>query len=322
MSSETQVSIFSLIKEKVIDIIKEDKKNIFYLLYYSLLEALLLLITPLASAVIINTVLAHATFSILILSIIVIVVFIGIAVLQVIKQYIMEKFEQKIFVNQAIKISEASFNIKGNQTDKALHTYMNYFFDVVSIQKIMPLLILNASSLIFKILLSLLVLLLFDVNLFLLAVFFAIFFVFIILSLGKNGMLFALERSNAKHEVIYFLQNIPSSPKEEESFFQKLDDLLTNFVDARRRMFRVVIRQLSVTFFMEGLIMSSFFILGGYLVFEGKMPIGEFVASEIIIISVTYSLRDFMKQVDYIYDMAEGFYKIEKLSKKLKDSHV
>ena len=322
MSSETQVSIFSLIKEKVINILKEDKKYIIYLLYYSLLEALLLLISPLASAVIINTVLAHATFSIVILSSIVIVVFIGIAILQVIKQYIMEKFEQKIFVNQAIKIAEASFNIKGNQTDKDLHTYMNYFFDVVSIQKIMPLLILNASSLIFKILLSLLILLLFDVNLFLLAVFFAIFFVIIILFLGKNGILFALERSNAKHETIYFLQNIPSFPKQNGNFFQKLDDLLTKFVDARRRMFRVVIRQLSVTFFMEGLIMSSFFILGGYLVFEGKMPIGEFVASEIIIISVTYSLRDFMKQIDYIYDMAEGFYKIEKLSKKLKESNV
>lgn len=322
MSTKTQVSTFSLIIEKVIDLLKEDKKNIFYLLYYSLLEALLLLISPLASAVIINTVLAHATFSIVILSSIVIIVFIGIAILQVIKQYIMEKFEQKIFVNQAIKIAEASYNIKENKTDKDLHTYMNYFFDVVSIQKIMPLLILNASSLIFKILLSLIILLLFDVNLFLLALFFAIFFISVILFLGKNGITFALERSNAKHETIYFLQNISSFPKESESFFQKLDELLTQFVDARRKMFRVVIRQLSVTFFMEGLIMSSFFILGGYLVFEGKMPIGEFVASEIIIISVTYSLRDFMKQIDYTYDMAEGLYKIEKLSKKLKDSHV
>ncbi|HIE59176.1 MAG TPA: hypothetical protein EYP82_04450 [Hydrogenothermaceae bacterium] len=87
-------------------------------------------------------------------------------------------------------------------------------------------------------------------------------------------------------------------------------------------MFTVIIRQLSLTFFMEGLILSSFFILGGYLVFEGKMPIGEFVASEIIIIAVTYSLRDFMQQIDYIYDMVEGFYKIDKLSKKLESSNV
>ncbi|MBL1243805.1 MAG: hypothetical protein COA39_005330 [Sulfurimonas sp.] len=47
------------------------------------------------------------------------------------------------------------------------------------------------------------------------------------------------------------------------------------------------------------------------------IPIGEFVAIEIIIISVVYALRDFMKQIDYIYDMIEGFYKVDKLSKTL-----
>jgi len=82
-------------------------------------------------------------------------------------------------------------------------------------------------------------------------------------------------------------------------------------------MFGVIAKQLSLTFFIEGVIMSSFFIVGGYLVFEGIVPIGEFVAIEIIIISVVNSLRDFMKQIDYMYDMIEGFYKINKLSMAL-----
>ncbi|HIP20271.1 MAG TPA: hypothetical protein EYG70_04020 [Sulfurimonas sp.] len=88
-------------------------------------------------------------------------------------------------------------------------------------------------------------------------------------------------------------------------------------------MFSIIARQLAVSFFIEGLILSSFFILGGYLVFEGTIPIGDFVAIEIIILSVLNGLRSFMKQIDYIYDMVEGFYKIDKLSRALKKAeHV
>ncbi|MDQ7042241.1 MAG: ABC transporter ATP-binding protein, partial [Sulfurimonas sp.] len=108
----------------------------------------------------------------------------------------------------------------------------------------------------------------------------------------------------------------------DESKLKKLDELLINFLQARRNIFSVIVKQLSLSYFIEGLILSAFFILGGYLVFEGKMPIGEFVAIEIIIISVLNALRDFMKQIDYIYDTIEGFYKIEKLAHSLKESHT
>lgn len=322
MSSETKISVSKLVIKNLNKIMKEDKKYIFYLLYYSVLEAILLIVSPLASAIIINSVLAHATLSIAVLSFIVIVIFLGITILQILKQYIIEKFEQKIFVQHAIKLAEASSKLKDFEIDKAIDKYMNYFFDVVSIQKLIPVLILNGSSLVVKIMVSLSLLFVFDINLFLLGLLFIIIFASVMLFLGRNGVLFAIERSDAKHETIYFLQNIPLYRKENENIFKKLDTLLLNFVKARKRMFLVVIRQLSLTFFMEGLILSSFFILGGYLVFEGKMPIGEFVASEIIIISVTYAMRDFMKQIDYIYEVVEGFYKVDKLSKKLEHNNA
>ncbi len=322
MTGETKVSISELVAKSLNRLIEDDKKNIFYLMYYSVLEAFLLMVSPLTSAIIINSVLAHATLSISVLSFIVIVIFLGITILQVLKQYIIEKFEQKIFVQHAIKLAEASAKLKDFEIDRTIDKYMNYFFDVISIQKLIPILILNGASLFVKLIVSLLLLFIFDMNLFFLGIFFIIMFAIVMLFLGRNGILFAIERSDAKHEAIYFLQNIPIHRKENENIFKKLDDLLLAFVSARKKMFLVIIRQLGLTFFMEGLILSSFFILGGYLVFEGKMPIGEFVASEIIIISVTYAMRDFMKQIDYIYEVVEGFYKVNKLSRKLEHDHA
>jgi ABC-type bacteriocin/lantibiotic exporter with double-glycine peptidase domain len=71
---------------------------------------------------------------------------------------------------------------------------------------------------------------------------------------------------------------------------------------------------------MEGFILSGFLILGSYLVINGTLPIGEFVAAEIVIVSIIYSLKVFVKQIDYMYEMIEGLYKLNKLSTSLSEN--
>lgn len=99
------------------------------------------------------------------------------------------------------------------------------------------------------------------------------------------------------------------------------DAHLNKYIQTRQKSFSVVIRQLALTFFMEGFILSGFLILGGYLVINGTLPIGEFVAAEIVIVSIIYSLKVFVKQIDYIYDMIEGFYKLDKLATALEEEN-
>jgi len=318
----SRTNIIQAVMENLSQVVSEDKKNVFYLLYYSILEGIFLMVSPLASAFIINSVIAHATISITAMSVVVLVIFFIISVLQILKEYIVEKFEQKIFVQNSIKIAQLAIKIENNSNKDTVDKYMNYFFDVISIQKIFPILLLNGSSLVIKVIMSMLLLLLFNFSFFALGLFFIFFFVVIVLFLGRKGPHYSIERSNAKHEAIYYLQSIPLLKASEEEISQKLDSLLINFIKARERMFLVVAKQLSLTFFLEGIVLSSFFIIGGYLVFKGLVPIGEFVAAEIVVISLLSALRDFMKQVDYMYDVIEGFYKVDKLKKILGSSHV
>ncbi len=316
------VHIVSLVIRNLGKIVSEDRSNVYYFLYYSMLESVLLMVSPLTSAFIINSVLAHATISITVLSIIVVSVFSIIAGLQVLKEYMIEKFEQKIFVKNSIRISQLALKLarKDEKDIKTIDKYMNYFFEVVSIQKLFPIVLLNGFGLFIKVVVSLILLLIFDISFFVMGVFFIFLFVSLVLVFGRKGAKLAIERSDAKHETIYFLQNIPFSSEPAQKVLQRLDELLVRFIKARDRMFRVIVKQLSLTFVMEGVVLSTFFIVGGYLVFEGIVPIGEFVATEIIIISVISALRDFMKQIDYFYDMVEGFYKIDKLSNILKEA--
>ncbi len=164
---------------------------------------------------------------------------------------------------------------------------------------------------------TLLLLLVFNVNLFLWATFIIILNLVLILLFGKNGILYAIKRSDTKHNAIHYLQKIPSLELTKSEMLNTLEEKMNEYVDARQNQFGVRIKQLGTSFFIQGIIITGFFILGGYLVINGSLPVGEFVAAEIIVVTLIYALNGFAKQLDYIYDGIEGFYKIEKLSSSL-----
>lgn len=310
---ENKSGIFREVLVQIKEMLIEDKKDIYFLVYYSMLEAILLLVVALTTAFIINAVLAHATISVYVLAFTVIIIFIMIVSIQVLKEHMIEKFEESIFVKNSIQISKLALDKKNISVDK----YMNYFFDVLSIQKAFPAILLNGSALIVKIIIVLLLLLMFDPTFFVTGIFSLIAYILLTLFLGKNGSIAAIERSDAKHQAIFYLQHIPTKNQDKNEILEGLDKLLVKFIEAREKMFSIIIKQLSLTFFMEGVILSSFFIVGGYLIFEGSLTIGEFITAEIIIMSLTYSLKDFIKQIDYVYNMIEALYKINKLSDAL-----
>ena len=307
--------------KNVLELVKEDKKNVFYLLYYSAIEAILVLAIPLASVFIINSVLAHSSISVFVLGLIVVTVFTLVTVLQVIKEYIVEKLQQKIFVRSGIKISKMAITLQKatSETKHSMDKLMNYFFDITSIQKVFPVILLDGTGLIIKIVVSLLLLLTFNFYLFAVGLFFFMIFFIVVIWLGRNGIGYALARSNAKHSSIYYLQNIPYNEKEPQEILEDIDKHLNTFVDSRIDMFRITIKQLGFTFIMEGVIFSAFLIIGGYLVINGVLPLGEFIAAEIIVVSIANALKGFVKQIDYIYDIIEGLYKVHKLSLTLSE---
>lgn len=140
------MEISSIILHTVSKIINEDRRSVYHLFFYSAIEAVLILSIPLASSFVINSVLAHTAISVFMLGLIVITLFGLITVLQVIKEYIIEKFQQRIFVQSGIDI--ALLATEKAHSDPHDHTrYMNYFFDITAIQKFFPLLLLDGVGL-------------------------------------------------------------------------------------------------------------------------------------------------------------------------------
>ncbi len=314
------MNIARIVLDNIKHIVRDDRRNIFYLVYYSAIEAVLVLSIPLASSFVINSVLAHAVISLVMLGFIVIVMFILVTVLQVIKEYIIENFQQRVFLKTGIKIATMATTNRGDEASQEHAKYMNYFFDISAIQKFFPILLLDGVGLAAKIVVSLLLLLAFDPVLFGVGLFFFTVYTVLLLLLGRNGIERAVQRSDAKHGAIYYLQHIREQPGTPAEALGTFDRLLAQYAVARQKLFRVTIRQLALTFFTEGFIFSTFLIAGGYLVINGTLPLGEFIAAEIVVVSITSALKGVVKQIDYIYDTVEGFYKVHKLSAKLQEN--
>jgi len=315
------MKLTKMILDNVKQIINGDRKNVFYLMYYSAIEALLVLSIPLASSFVINSVLAHADISLLVLGFIVVVMFALATLLQVIKEYIIEKFQQRVFLSTGIRVATMATGLSPAAASQEHSKYMNYFFDISAIQKFFPILLLDGVGLAAKIIVSLLLLLAFDPVLFGVGMFFFSVYAMLLLLFGRNGIDRAIVRSDAKHGAIYFLQHIHEQPGTNDEVLGAFDRLLLQYAQARQNLFRVTIRQLALTFFTEGFIFSTFLIAGGYLVINGSLPVGEFIAAEIVVVSITYALKGVVKQIDYIYDTIEGFYKVHKLSARLQGEH-
>ncbi len=311
------MEVKSIVYNTFSQIMQADRQSIFYILFYTLLEGILVLSIPLTSSFVINSLIAHSYISIVTLGIIISIIFVLIVFLRLLQEYIIEKFEQKVFVREGLDIGGKAVTSRDIDHNIQIKKLMNYFFDITTIQKIFPVLIFNGAGLLIQILLTLLLLFVFSMELFFGALLLITVNIVLIIFFGKNGIKHAIERSDTKHETIYYLQQIPHTQTEPQKVNEKLESHMDAYIDARENHFKIRVKQLGISFLMQGVMIAGFFILGGYLVINGSMPVGDFVASEIIVVTLIYTMNSFVKQLDYVYESIEGFYKVGKLSTKL-----
>ena len=307
------------------ELLKKDRKLIYYLIYYSLVEGILIVSIPLSLDFSINSIIAHSTFSIIVVGIIIISIFVFITLARVLQEYILEKFQQKIFAETGLYTFDKAYGIKQIKDKlkekEPVEKIMNYFFDVTTIQKFFPVVILGGITLLVNVIVGFLLLLAFNIALFELAIIIFIIYTIILIILSHNGIKYAKYRSNMKHEAFFFLQNIVSPEKDKREKEKEFIKILMEYINARQKLFGVMIRQKTLTFFVQGVIYALFFILGGFLVVDGKIPVGEFVAAEIIIVFINSALNNFVKYINYFYELIEGVYKVGLLKRYLGNEH-
>jgi ATP-binding cassette, subfamily B, bacterial len=304
--------------KKLIDLIRLERKEIYDIYFYAILSGLIQLSLPLGIQAILGFVLgATMVTSVYVLIFIIIFGVFLLGYMQINQMKIIEKIQQKIFVRYAFAFAETIPNFNLKDIDKYyLPEKINRFFETINVQKGISKLLLDIPTAVIQIAFGL-ILLSFYHPFFILFSFVLISTTFLIFKLtSKKGLETSIAESQYKYKVVAWLEEmgrVIKSLKYSQGTninLIKTDEKLLNYISARTSHFQVLLIQFKSLVFFKVAITALMLILGSYLLFNQKINIGQFVAAEIIILSLINSLEKLIISLENIYDVVTGLHKL------------
>jgi ABC-type bacteriocin/lantibiotic exporter with double-glycine peptidase domain len=144
-----------------------------------------------------------------------------------------------------------------------------------------------------------------------------IFLLYIIFKFSyQKGLNTSLNESKYKYKVATWLQELAKNSatfKKDNQFtfgLQKNDALVQEYLKYRESHFSILKRQFSQLIIFKTLITACLLLIGGFLVLNQQMNIGQFVAAEIIILLVINSVEKIILGLETFYDVLTSIEKI------------
>jgi len=304
--------------QRFVRLLNMDKKALVNLYVFSFFAAIVSLSLPLGFQAIINLITSgQVTTSFYILIIIVIVGYGLNGYLQILQITVTEVLQRKVFAGVAFDFAFRAprFSMTALRNIHAPEL-MNRFFDTLTIQKGIPKILIDFAGSSLQILIGLL-LLTFYHPFFILFGFLSVLLVFFIVRiLSPQGLRTALKQSKYKYEVAHWLEELARTM---ETFklagttnlpLEQADKTTLKYLNAREAHFKSLLYHYYSILLFKILVAGAFLLLGGLLVIDQQMNIGQFVASEIIIIIILGSVEKLIYSLDAIYDMLTALEKL------------
>ena len=308
--------------QRLINLLKLDRKDISQVFFYAIFAGLVSLSLPLGIQAIINLIQSgRVSISWIVLVFIVIAGVALVGILSLMQLRITENLQQKIFIRSSF---EFGFRLPRIKTD-ALHNQYppelaNRFFDTLTIQKGASKLLIDFSSALLQIIFGIILLSLYH-PFFIFFGLFLIILLYVIFRFSYNsGLSSSLKESKYKYKVVSWLQEIARnnfSFKKTSNFdfaLTKNDRLVSEYLSYRERHFEIIKRQFTQLIVFKIIITAGLLLIGGYLVLNQKMNIGQFVAAEIIILLVINSVEKIVIGLETLYDVLTAVEKIGQIT--------
>ncbi len=308
--------------QRLINLLKLDRKDILQVFFYAIFAGLVSLSLPLGIQAIINLIQSgRVSVSWIVLVFIVIAGVALVGILSLMQLRITENLQQKIFIRSSF---EFGFRLPKIKTE-ALHNQYppelaNRFFDTLTIQKGASKLLIDFSSALLQIVFGIILLSLYHPFF----IFFGIFLMMLLYIIFKfsysSGLSSSLKESKYKYKVVSWLQEIARnnfSFKKASNFdyaLTKNDRLVSEYLAHREKHFNVIKRQFTQLIIFKIIITAGLLLIGGYLVLNQQMNIGQFVAAEIIILLVINSVEKIIIGLETLYDVLTSVEKIGQIT--------
>jgi len=303
---------------RFINLLKLDKKDIYQVFFYAIFSGLVSLSLPLGIQAIINLIQGgRVSLSWIILVVIVILGVVFNGILKLMQLRITETIQQKIFIRSSFEFSYRFPKIKYTEFHNNYPPELaNRFFDTITVQKSVAKLIMDYSESILQIIFGLLLLSVYHplFIMFGLLLFIVLYLIFRVSF--EVGLKTSLTESKYKYKVAHWIQEISrnyfgfKNKTEAEFALTKNDKLVAEYLKSRESHFEVIKRQFIQLIGFKALISAGLLLIGGYLVINQQLNIGQFVAAEIIILLVINSVEKIIVGLETFYDVLTSIEKI------------
>ncbi|RNC92537.1 MAG: ATP-binding cassette domain-containing protein [Allomuricauda sp.] len=304
--------------QRLIGLLSLDRKDVYQVFYYAIFAGLVNLSLPLGIQAIINLIQgAQVSTSWVVLVILVTLGVAFVGLLQLMQIRIIENVQQKIFTRSSFEFAYRFPKIKMSQLRNYYPPELaNRFFDTLTIQKGLSKVLIDFPSALLQIVFGLLLLSFYHP-------FFIIYGLLLILLIyvvfkytAQRGLETSLEESEHKYRVAHWIQEIARSivsfklSGKTSHAIDKNDTLVADYLDARESHFKILVLQFVQMVGFKVLVTAGLLLIGGLLVLNQEMNIGQFVAAEIIILLVISSVEKLILGLETFYDILTSLEKL------------
>lgn len=304
--------------QRLIGLLSLDKKDVFQIFYYAIFAGLVNLSLPLGIQAIINLIQgAQVSTSWIVLVVLVTIGVAFVGILQLMQIRIIENVQQKIFTRASFEFAYRFPKIKMSELRNYYPPELaNRFFDTLTIQKGLSKILIDFPAALLQIIFGLLLLSFYHP-------FFIIYGILLLLLIyvvfkftAQRGLQTSLDESKNKYMVAHWLQEVARSiisfklSGKTSHAINKNDALVANYLDARESHFKVLVIQFIQMIGFKVLVTGGLLLIGGLLVLNQEMNIGQFVAAEIIILLVISSVEKLILGLETFYDLLTSLEKL------------
>lgn len=316
-----QTNIFKALRE-FRHLLRIERREISHLYIYAVFSGLLSLVLPIGIQSIINFIQTGRTSTSWFVIILIVVLSIALnGFMQLMQLRITENMQQKIFVWSSM---EMTYRFRFIDHQKLGLQYppelANRFFDTLVIQKGLSKVLIDMPTSALQIILGVLLLSLYH-PFFIAFSFVLIVFLFLILFFtSRNAFTSSMEESKAKYKTAHWIQEVARASSSFEVLGKndfpliKNDVYASGYIKAREKHFTILWRQYTYLIIFKIAIALTLLLIGGLLVINQQMTIGQFIASEIIILLVISSIEKLILSLSTMYDVLTSTEKLAEIS--------
>ncbi len=193
---------------------------------------------------------------------------------------------------------------------------MNNFFDAHMVQKGISTWVFEIPKAIIQIIIGSILLCLYHPFYFIFSLLFLLIFGFVFINVSRQGLDLAIKESENKIQDVDRFEEIPriiyslNNSQFGNMDLLKSDDHVRGYLFERNAQFNILLRQFKTLIFLKSAVIILTLILGLCLVMNKEITVGQFIATEMVILIIVNSLDKIVVNLEYAYDVITSFQKI------------